>query len=182
MSECVKLIKEKRLFDGNCFDIVERKFSLLNKSSITKEIIIAKPVSVILPVLDSKHIILVEQYRYGIKENLLELPAGTIKDTEAPLACAKREIEEETGYKANTWRKYSSFYSSPGLNNELVHLFAARELIKTEMKLDYDEILKPVIMDKDRISSLIIDGYIKDAKTLIGLLIYYNFKDQKKNF
>lgn len=182
MNELVKLINEKKIYDGSNINIVERKFSFQNNKCFLKEIILSNPISVILPILDNNHIILVDQYRFGAKDNLLELPAGTIRDNEDSLACAKREIEEETGYKSDKWVKYNSFYSSPGLNNELIHFFTASELIKTKMKLDNDEILKPVIMEKEKISGLIINGHIIDAKTIIGLLMYFIFIDQKYNF
>ena len=179
MTESVKLINQKKIFNGNSFDVVKRYFSLQNTNNVIKEIILSKSISTIIPVLDNKHIVLVDQYRYGIKKNLLELPAGTIRNNEVPLACAKRELEEETGYKANSWIKCNSFYSSPGLNNELVHCFTAKMLIETENKLDHDEILEPVIMEMEKIKSLIINGYIKDAKTIIGLLQYFLYENGK---
>ena len=172
MDIMVHLIKENELFNGDDFNIVEREYSLPHNKNIKKDVIISKAISSVVPVLDEKHIILVNQYRFGVKENLLELPAGTVNMNEDPLICAKREIEEETGYKAKHWIKYNAFFSSPGLNNELVHCFEANKLIKTDINLDYDEILTPEIIEKENINDLLVNGYIKDAKTIIGLLFF----------
>tara|TARA_B100001123_G_C15189447_1_gene978688 strand:+ start:200 stop:754 length:555 start_codon:yes stop_codon:yes gene_type:complete len=181
MSNEVKFISENKILSTSSFNIVKRYFSLINSKNFVKEIILSKPIVTTIPVLDNKHILLVDQYRYGVKKNLLELPAGTMKNNEAPLACAKRELEEETGYKSDFWIKFNSFYSSPGLNNELVHCFEAKKLIKTKNKLDYDEILKPVIIEEGKIKDLIINGYIKDAKTIIGLMQYFFLNNNRKN-
>ncbi|MCH8012528.1 MAG: NUDIX hydrolase [Candidatus Marinimicrobia bacterium] len=105
MNEPVKLLNEFKLFQGNQFNVVERDFSLPGIKNVKKEIIISKAIIVVVPVLDKNQIILINQYRFGAKTYLLELPAGTVKNDEELLDCANRELEEETGYTAAKFEK-----------------------------------------------------------------------------
>jgi len=127
-----------------------------------------------LPVLDEERIILVNQYRYGVQDNMWELPAGTINIGESPIQCAQREIEEELGYQAKKWTKINSCYSSPHYSTEIIHSFIAEDLLKTETNLDEDEIIEVRIFTKQDVKKMMRDGQIVDAKTLITLFSYFN--------
>jgi len=127
-----------------------------------------------LPVLDEERIILVNQYRYGVQDNMWELPAGTINIGESPIQCAQREIEEELGYQAKKWIKINSCYSSPHYSTEIIHSFIAENLLKTETNLDEDEIIEVRIFTKQDVKKMMRDGQIVDAKTLITLFSYFN--------
>jgi len=175
----IKYLNEYFLFKSKQLGIVERNFDLGGKNTITKEIIKSKEISVIVPILDENNIILVDQYRFGVKKNLLELPAGTIENEEKPIDCAKRELKEETGYIAQNLDRITSFYTSPGINTEHVHCYKATNLIKTESKLEYDEILSPMIINKNKILNMITNENIIDAKSIIGLLLNLLLEKEK---
>ena len=93
-------------------------------------------------VVNDGKVLLVEQYRPAANRDMLELPAGTIDGNETPLECAKRELEEETGYRADQWEAMGHLYPTPGYTNEAFYLFLANDLIKGEQRLDEGEDIK----------------------------------------
>jgi ADP-ribose pyrophosphatase len=115
-------------------------------------------------------ILLVRQYRYAYQKELLEIPAGKINPNESFEETAIRELEEETGLKATKVEKLFEVYPSPGYTNEIIKIYRAVEFEKGQVHLDEDEFLSAVWVEKDKLSQMIKDGQIKDAKTLIALL------------
>lgn len=125
-----------------------------------------------LPILDDQRVILVWNYRYPIGQRLLELPAGTLEPGEAPDSCAARELEEEIGYRAGKLTKLAEFYPSPGVLSECMHLFLAEELQPAQQKLDPGESIELEILPFDEAVQSVMRGEIRDAKTIVGLLLY----------
>ncbi len=117
--------------------------------------------------------ILVRQYRHATGKELLELPAGTREEGEDPIDTAKRELEEETGYRAARIRRLADFYTAPGFTDELMHLYEATGLTPGEQRLDEDEFIEVVHVHRDDALEMIRDGRIEDAKTIIGLLMAF---------
>jgi ADP-ribose pyrophosphatase len=113
---------------------------------------------------------LVRQRREAVRTELLELPAGTLEEGEAPLACARRELAEETGLTGGTWREEAVFYTTPGFCRERMHLFFAEELERGNPTPESDEELEVVHWARAEIASKVDE--IEDAKTLAGLLLY----------
>jgi len=116
----------------------------------------------------------VRQYRYPIEKDLLELPAGKIDRGEDPRTSAGRELEEETGYRARTLDLVSSFYSSPGFCDELLHLFYSNDLIKTATDYEQDEEIVLEFYSLSEAIDLILEGEIQDAKTIAALFWLYH--------
>jgi ADP-ribose pyrophosphatase len=133
----------------------------------------------ILPLLDAAHICLVRNRRPIIGLTLLEIPAGTVEPGEAPEAAAVRELAEETGYRARQWRKLTEFIPSPGVLSERTHLFVAQELTPGPLQLEKDEDLQPQIVPWREALAWALDGTIRDAKTLIALLLWDRLREDR---
>ncbi len=118
-------------------------------------------------------VILVRQYRHAAGEELLELPAGTREEGEDPIVTAKRELEEETGFRAARIRELSNFYTAPGFSDECMRLFEATDLVPSAQRLDDDEFIEVIRARRDDALAMIADGRIRDAKTIVGLLTVF---------
>lgn len=169
----LKRYQRKIIQKGYCYDAVRDYVKWPNGLKLHRDLIIHHGISVMIPMIDKSHMILIRQYRYGADGYLWELPAGTISKGETPLHCAKREIQEEIGYKAKKWEKITYAYASPGFNTEKIHSFVARDLAKVEQCLERDEILTPKVFSLKEVKKMIKDKKIKDAKTLIPLLYFF---------
>lgn len=126
----------------------------------------------ILPLLDDDHVCLLRNHRFILNEVLWEVPAGTLEPDEAVEQAAARELAEETGYQARTWQKLAAFYPSPGVLSECLHLFLARDLTPGAMRPEADEQLEPHVVPWTQALGWTLDGTIRDAKTLVALLLW----------
>lgn len=131
---------------------------------------------VILPVLDAERVVLLRNFRFVIGETLWEVPAGTVEPPEELEVCAKRELLEETGYRAAKWRSLGYLYASPGVLDEKLHLFVAEELTPGDARPEPDEQLEPVVVRLDDAIRMCLDGTIRDAKTITSLLLWEKLK------
>ncbi len=165
-------ITSKTVFKGNILNLKVKKVKLPDNSQGSREIIEHSGGATIIPVTTDNNIIMVKQYRKAPEEILLELPAGKLEKGESPLECVKRELEEETGYRAHNIKKLFSFYTSPGYSNEILHLFIGEQLEFTSRNPDPGEFIERIIIKPEEIMDLIFDGKIKDSKTIIGLLYF----------
>ncbi len=145
------------------------KFSDGHKSQY--EFILHKPAVAVVPVFDNNKILLIRQFRPVIKKKIWELPAGLIDKGETPISAAKRELEEETGYKAEKIFKIAEVFSSPGFTNEKTDLFVAKRLVKTKQMLDADEEIEIKIFSIDELLKMVQDNTLVDAKTIMGILM-----------
>ncbi len=147
--------------------------------TITRSTLRHPGICVMVPFLDDDRIVLMRQYRYSIDDALWELPAGTLNGreenarmvpTETPEECAARELLEETGYEAGRLEKVCECYAMPGYNDEIIHVFFARDLTLRQQQLDIGELIYEVrAFSGVEIEAMISKGEIRDAKTLIGL-------------
>jgi ADP-ribose pyrophosphatase len=137
----------------------------------TEREIIHHPGSVvILARSDDERVVLVRQYRYAAKQSLWELIAGGLEPGEKPLAGARRELLEETGYRARKIRLRFAFFPSPGILTEKMFLFEATGLIQAEAHPDADERIEVGHFNRAQVVKMIESGEIRDGKTLVGLL------------
>jgi ADP-ribose pyrophosphatase len=164
---------EKELFQGRIIRLVERKLVLPNGRRTTFHIVEHPGAVAIVPVHANGDVVLLRQFRPTIGMEIYEIPAGTIEKGEGPLATAKREIVEETGFKAKRWDKIADFYTAPGFCDERMHVYVARDLTPAKADGDDDEILRPVRMTIDAALKLIRTRRIRDAKTIAGLMLYH---------
>jgi ADP-ribose pyrophosphatase len=121
---------------------------------------------VIIPQLEDGRLVLIDQYRFAVGETLLEFPAGTLDRGEQPLDCARRELIEETGYRAEHWRALGIMYPSPGYCDERQHLFLASGLVPEQAAGDDDEMIEVKRLTVQEVERAIVDGALVDAKSI----------------
>jgi ADP-ribose pyrophosphatase len=139
---------------------------------IRRDAIFHPGAAVILPVLADGRVCLLRNERFVTGETLWELPAGTLEPDEPPEQAARRELEEETGYQAARWRKLAEFYASPGVMNEILHLFVAEDLSPGPTRHEADEQIETHLVAFEQALGWAVDGTIRDGKTITGLLLW----------
>ncbi len=165
-------IEEKRIFTGNLLKLNADRVVLENGIKTFREYVTHPGAVAALPFLNASDIILVKQYRYAVKDYILEIPAGTIEKGETPETCITRELQEEIQYKPGCLKKLGWVYLTPGYSNEKIHLFEATELKAYNKKTEEDENIEIVKMKIEEAISKIRSGEIKDGKTVIAILSY----------
>lgn len=125
---------------------------------------------VIIPIDPKGRILLIQQWRRAVKEITIELPAGTLEPDEEPLECAKRELQEETGFAARKMTPLGGFFSAPGFCTEYLHLFLAEDLQSAPLPPDIDEKIDLFPITMQEAKHLIQHNQIRDAKTVAGIL------------
>jgi ADP-ribose pyrophosphatase len=168
----MKLISSKELFHSEIFRLTEDDAIDPSGFEIKRVIVQHRGSAVMMAVDEKKRILLVRQYRLPARSYLWELPAGRLDEGETPLKAAKRELVEETGYKARTWKKLVSFYPSPGYVSEKMSLFLATGLTAGEAQPMDDERIETRWFSAREIEEAIHAGKIADAKTMIGFLMW----------
>ncbi len=126
----------------------------------------------ILPMVDDDHLCLIRNHRLTVRKTLVELPAGTREPGEPPLETARRELIEETGYRAAQFVELPGFYPSPGVLNERMHVFLATELTPGEPAREANEQIENLVVPWDDALAMIDRGEIEDGKTIVAILAY----------
>jgi ADP-ribose pyrophosphatase len=139
---------------------------------IKRDVVLHPGAVVILPVIDAAHVCLLRNHRWVVGETLWELPAGTLEPGEDLEHAARRELAEETGYTAASWRSLGYLYASPGVIDEKLHLFVAEGLTPGESRPEADEDLEAITVGLADAVRMCLDGEIKDAKTVTALLLW----------
>jgi ADP-ribose pyrophosphatase len=168
-------IRSEKLFDGQILKLYFDHVRLPNGKTATREKISHPGAVGIVPVTDDGNVLLVRQYRYPVNDITIEIPAGKIDKQEEPEKCAKRELAEEVGAVNGNLKLLSSFYTTPGFCDEILHLYIATGFEISDNNLDEDEFLDIVSIKLDEAVKWIIEGRIKDSKTIIGILMALNF-------
>lgn len=163
------LVNSKQVYEGKIISLQVDTLHHPDGKIVEREVVTHNGGVVIAcrPTLDQ--IILIRQYRYALDAELLELPAGRIEKGEDPLVAAKRELTEETGFFAKTWRHLTGMYTAPGFCNELLHVYEATDVEFVGTNLDEDEEIDVMELDLKEAWQLVTAGKITDAKTIGGL-------------
>ncbi len=164
-------MSERRVQRGAQFELITDRINLPNGRSVLLDLLKHPGAAAVVPFLDDGRVLLIRQYRFATGGYLLEVPAGKLDPGEAPEACAGRELEEETGYRAGRVQKLGAIWPSPGFTDEKIHLFAASELRPTAQRLEADEVIELVPMSLDEALRRVRQGEIEDAKTGMALLL-----------
>jgi ADP-ribose pyrophosphatase len=166
-----KTLKTESVFKGNVISLQVDDVLLPDGKKAKRELIKHPGAVCVIALTDDKKIILVEQYRKALERPLVEVPAGKLEPGEEPELSAKRELEEETGYRPGHMTHVQSFYTSPGFADELVHVFLAEDLVKVEEGLtaDEDEFVELMEVTIEEAEQLLKEDRIYDAKTMWAL-------------
>lgn len=168
-----KIVNKETIFEGNIFTVEKYKVETAHGNESFREVIHHNGGAAILAMTDDEKFIFEYQYRVATREIILEIPAGKLEKNEDPLECAKRELEEETAYLAETWQKLGAHYVSPGYDDEMIHLFLARNLKKGSFNLDPDEKLLAFTVPVEEARNMLLAGEFKDSKTALALSLYF---------
>ena len=158
------------VYDGRLLKVNEDTVRLPDGKTARREWIRHPGAVIMIPLLDDKTVLLERQYRYPLARHFYELPAGKIESGEAPLATAQRELQEECGYAAKSWRHLTTLHPCIGYSNERIELYLARELSPVARALDDGEFLEVVPLPVEEALAWITCGRITDVKTITGLL------------
>lgn len=164
-------VRSEQLLNGRVINVRRDTVLLPNGKEATREVVEHPGAVAVVPVLDDGRIVMVSQYRHAAGKILLEIPAGKLDKGEQPEDCAARELEEEIGYQCRRLRKLASVYTTPGFSNEVIHIYLAEALIRTQQRLDEDEFLNMEAYTQEQLRSMIADGSICDNKSITGLLL-----------
>jgi ADP-ribose pyrophosphatase len=167
-----ELVARKVLHRGRVFALRVDRVRFRNGRTVTRDIVDHPGAVAILPLLADDRVLLIRQYRHAAGKVLFEVPAGTLEPGEAPESCARRELEEETGYVAQRWQKLLQCYLAPGYSTELIHLFLATRLRATAARPRADERIKVVPVALAKAVAMVQRNQIEDAKTICCLLLH----------
>jgi ADP-ribose pyrophosphatase len=150
--------------------MVTEPVELPNGRRVELDLIRHPGAAAIVPFLSHDRVLMIRQYRYAMGGEILEIPAGKLDPGEAPEVCAARELIEETGYRAGRIEKLGAIWPSPGMTDEVIHLYAGFDLRPDEQRLEPDEIIELVPMDLDEALQAVRSDPIFDGKSAIALL------------
>ena len=165
------VIGTEEIFKGRIVHLRVDTVRLPDGKESKREIVAHSGAVCVVAVTEEKTILLVRQFRLAAGGILLEIPAGTLEAGEEPLACASRELEEETGYQAAEIVPLFSAYLAPGYSTELIHAFLATGLTATQTHFDADENLELIALPVAEIERRLLSGEFQDAKTIAALLV-----------
>ena len=160
-----KQVKSEQIYNGKVVKLYVDDVLCPNNNVSKREIIKHNGGVCVLAIVDNK-VIMEKQYRYAYDEVLYELPAGKLEENEDSYIAGLRELEEETGYKALKLINYGMMYPTCGYSNEIIYLYVAEGLSKTQRNLDEDEFIDIEYIEFDKVVDMINKGIIKDAKTI----------------
>ena len=170
MRNLARILKSKTIFHGKMVDLKVERVVEPGGVETTREVVCHAGSVVVVPQLPGGRVVLVRQYRHAVGDNLWELVAGGIEPGETPRHAARRELREETGYRARIVKPVLEFYPSPGVLSEKMHLFEARDLTPSKGQPDEDERIETGVFTVRQVMKMIRGNKIRDGKTLVGIL------------
>ena len=168
-------ISSKPIYNGHILKLRVDEVKLDNGKTANREIVEHRGATAMVPLLEDGRVILIRQYRYAASTELLEIPAGTLEPNEEPENCARRELEEETGYKCREMKKMLEIFLAPGYSTEKIHIYLATGLSETKTRLEEDERIDVEKVPLSIVLELVKKGSIRDAKTIAGLYLASQF-------
>ncbi len=174
-------LSSETIYQGRIIRVEKWRVSLPNGKQADREIVIHNGAAAIVPVDSRGLVTLVRQHRVAVGMHTWEIPAGKLDDpAEDPLCCAKRELEEETGLRASSWRLLLHVVTTPGFCTEKIALYLATGLTKHQPHTDPDEFLNVTALPLEKAAEMAAAGEFRDAKTCLGLLLAHRVMAAEK--
>lgn len=164
-------LSTEHIFQGKVISLQVDTVEVSGGRTATREIVRHPGAAAVMALLDGK-LLVVGQYRKAMEKYQIEIPAGKLDPGEDPAEAAARELEEETGYRAKELRHVSSFYTSPGFADEILHLYFADTLEQGAANPDEDEELQIETITIEEAKRYMADGLISDAKTVMAVYVW----------
>lgn len=166
-----KTLKTEHIYSGRIIQVQVDEVELPNGKTSTRELVKHPGAVAVIAITDDNKLVMVEQYRKPLEKVIVEIPAGKLEKDEEPALCARRELEEETGYECESLELVSSFYTSPGFADEIIHVYVAKGLKQKENAagLDEDEFVNVLEITLEEALEFIKEKRIFDAKTIFGV-------------
>ena len=178
-----RVLSKRVVFRGPVFYVTSEKVLEPGGVRVRRDMIRHPGSIVIMPVDDAgaePRVLLEHQYRYAARQRLWEFPAGRIDEGETALAGAKRELREETGFRARRWQRAMFFWASPGFLDETMAVYLARDLVRGEAEPEADEIIHTRFFPLSTAVRMATDGTIRDGKTIAGVLWLHHLQGSGK--
>ena len=164
------------VFRGLKIDLALQSVVLADGTSADREVVIHRGAVALVPMVNENHVCLVRNDRHAVGKTLLEVPAGTIDEGETPDQTARRELAEETGYRAGRIIRVRDWFVSPGVMTERMFLYLCEDLLPGPTEHQPDERLQTVILPWGEALAMAHDGQIQDAKSILALLLCDHFR------
>jgi ADP-ribose pyrophosphatase len=165
-----KILSSRTAYKGGHVEVREDRVIEPAGHECSREIVVHPGAVCIVALPSPDQVILIRQYRHAAGRELVEIPAGTLHAGEDPRECAIRELEEEAGYRASSMVERARFWTTPGFTTEIMYLYEATGLTKTQINPDEDEVIEVDVVSRSKALQMIDDGQIQDAKSILGLL------------
>jgi ADP-ribose pyrophosphatase len=159
------------IYRGRKIDLALQQVRLSDGSLKEREIVVHRGAVALVPMVDDHHVCLLQNFRFAVDTNLIEVPAGTIDPGETPDSTAPRELTEETGYRAGRITRVTDWYVSPGVMTERMYLYLCEDLTPGPTEHQPDEQLRPFVVPWDEAVRMALDGRIRDAKSILAILV-----------
>jgi ADP-ribose pyrophosphatase len=168
-------VRERHLLrKGRVFDIFLEKVTFTSGFTLEMEIVRHPGAAAIVALDSAGEVMMLRQYRHAVGDTIWEIPAGTLEADEEPLACARRELIEESGFSAQNWNYLGAITPVPGYADEKIHLYMATGLTACPSNLDPDEIVQVQPLPLSEVVDKILKGEIQDAKTIAAIFHVIN--------
>ncbi len=169
-----RVLKKEKVYHGKIVSLVVDSIEYDSGNYSAREVVEHPGGSVVLAVFENRDILMVNQFRYPVKQHVLELPAGKLDVQEKPLHCAQRELQEETGYEAQRWQKLTAIFTTPGFCDERLHIFMAQDLSLSphgQALEEGEQSLRVVRMPLEEAVKKIERNEIVDGKSIAGIML-----------